>query len=95
MASQNSHHAQCHGLLQNGIGKKNWGHLDKASLDDLLIPSFCYNDEKHTLFDTDVVLRLVANFLQVREAEELSDGGMNGQGDGNYESDGMGSPNQR
>ena len=25
MDSQNSHHAQCHGLLQNGIGKKNWG----------------------------------------------------------------------
>jgi hypothetical protein len=83
--------ASCRMELEKRIG----AHLDKASLDDLLIPSFCYNDEKHTLFHTDVVLRLVANFLQVREAEELSDGGMNGQGDGNYESDGMGSPNQR
>lgn len=82
--------ASCRMELEKRIGS----HLDQASLDDLLIPSFSYNDEKHTLFDTDVVLRLVANFLQVREAEELSDGGMNARGDGNYESDGMGSPNQ-
>ena len=42
--------------------------LDQATLDDLLIPSFSYTGD--TLFDVDIVQRIVINFLQQDETDD-------------------------
>ncbi|KAL2635854.1 hypothetical protein R1flu_007333 [Riccia fluitans] len=67
--------------LERRIGQQ----LEQATLDDLLIPSLSYTGD--TLFDVDIVQRIIVCFLQQNENED-------GQ-DPMYESDGMGSPTQK
>ena len=50
--------------LERRIGMQ----LDQATLDDLLIPSFSYTGD--TLFDVDIVQRIVINFLQQDETDD-------------------------
>ncbi|XP_057866393.1 BTB/POZ domain-containing protein At1g03010 isoform X2 [Cryptomeria japonica] len=53
------------------LEKRFGSRLDQAAVDDLLIPAYSsYKDEGQTLYDTDVVLRIVANFLQFVEEGE-------------------------
>ena len=60
------------------------------TLDDLLIPSLRSKDD--TLFDVDVVHRILVNFSQQDDSEdELEDGDCDGDG---FESDGPDSPSQ-
>ncbi|KAK4795852.1 hypothetical protein SAY86_028178 [Trapa natans] len=61
--------------------------LEMVSLDDLLIPSVRAGD---SMFDTDTVHRVLANFLQRVEEEEEGSG--SGGGNSGYESDAMNSP---
>ncbi|WZZ17090.1 hypothetical protein YC2023_110179 [Brassica napus] len=49
---------KCRTVLEKKIGS----HLEKATLDDLLIPSYSYLNE--TLYDIDLVERLIRHFLQ-------------------------------
>ncbi|KAF8090367.1 hypothetical protein N665_0478s0027 [Sinapis alba] len=49
---------KCRTVLEKKIGS----HLEKATLDDLLIPSYSYLDE--TLYDIDLVERLISHFLE-------------------------------
>lgn len=49
---------ECRTVLEIKIGS----HLEKATLDDLLIPSYSYLNE--TLYDVDLVERLIRHFLQ-------------------------------
>ncbi|KAL3694169.1 hypothetical protein R1sor_007820 [Riccia sorocarpa] len=69
--------------LERRIGQQ----LEQATLDDLLIPSFSYTGD--TLFDVDIVQRILVCFLQQNENEG---GGQDSQS--MYESDRMGSPSQ-
>ncbi|KAG9447475.1 hypothetical protein H6P81_013603 [Aristolochia fimbriata] len=61
-------------------------HLEMASLDDLLIPSFRHAGD--TLFDVDTVHRILVNFSQHDDSEEDMDDGSG------YESDEPHSPSQ-
>ncbi|KAL0847678.1 hypothetical protein Bca101_020924 [Brassica carinata] len=49
---------KCRTVLERKIGS----HLEKATLDDLLIPSYSYLNE--TLYDIDLVERLIRHFLE-------------------------------
>ncbi|WZZ81332.1 hypothetical protein YC2023_101904 [Brassica napus] len=49
---------KCRTVLEKKIGS----HLEKATLDDLLIPSYSYLNE--TLYDIDLVERLIRHFLE-------------------------------
>ncbi|KAJ7536464.1 hypothetical protein O6H91_12G070800 [Diphasiastrum complanatum] len=60
--------------------------LEQATLDDILVPSFSYNGD--TVFDVDLMHRLVVSFLQQQENEEFH----NAQGV--YDSDDLSSPSQ-
>ncbi|EFJ35735.1 hypothetical protein SELMODRAFT_141980 [Selaginella moellendorffii] len=60
--------------------------LDQATLDDLLVPSFSYNGE--TLFDVDIVQRILTNFIQQHENDDLP------EAQTTYESDGLATPTQ-
>lgn len=51
--------------LEKRIGMQ----LEQATLDDLLIPSFSYTGD--TLFDNDIVHRIVVNFLQQDDSDDL------------------------
>lgn len=74
--------------LERRIGSQ-W---DVATLDDLLIPSFRHADD--TLFDVDVVHRILVSFSQQDDSDdEMEDGDGDGDGSG-FESDGPGSPSQ-
>ncbi|KAI3772891.1 hypothetical protein L6452_04085 [Arctium lappa] len=78
--------AACRLDLERRIGSQ----LDVATLDDLLIPSFRHADD--TLFDVDVVHRILVSFSQQDDSDDEMD---NGDGDGSgFESDGPGSPSQ-
>ncbi|BBN10863.1 protein MpNCH1 [Marchantia polymorpha subsp. ruderalis] len=68
--------------LERRIGQQ----LEQATLDDLLIPSFSYTGD--TLFDVDIVQRIIVCFLQQTDNEDVHDP------HSMYESDGMGSPTQ-
>jgi hypothetical protein len=69
--------------LERRIGQQ----LEQATLDDLLIPSFSYTGD--TLFDVDIVQRIIVCFLQQNDNEDANDPHTV------YESDGgMGSPTQ-
>ncbi|XP_010244572.1 PREDICTED: BTB/POZ domain-containing protein At3g08570 isoform X2 [Nelumbo nucifera] len=70
----------CRLELERRIGFR----LDMVSLDDLLIPSVQTGD---SLFDVDVVHRILVNFLQRIEEEEPDESSQYG-----YESEGLGSP---
>ncbi|ESQ45445.1 hypothetical protein EUTSA_v100103161mg, partial [Eutrema salsugineum] len=50
---------KCRTFLERKIGSR----LEKATLDDLLIPSYSYLNE--TLYDVDLVERLVGHFLEI------------------------------
>lgn len=63
MVTYNIHHAQFHGLLLNIIKIYIRSHLDQASLSASLMPSFFYNDDKNTFFDTDVMIFLLEKFV--------------------------------
>lgn len=43
--------------------------LEQATLDDLLIPSFSYTGD--TLFDVDIIQRILVNFLQQDDSDDL------------------------
>lgn len=60
--------------------------LDFAILDDLLIPSFLHTGD--TLFDVDIVHRILVNFLQQDDNQDHMDS------HSGYESDGLSSPSQ-
>ncbi|KVI12308.1 BTB/POZ-like protein [Cynara cardunculus var. scolymus] len=80
--------AACRIDLERRIGSQ----LDIATLDDLLIPSFRHADD--TLFDVDVVHRILVSFSQQDDSDdEMEDGDGDGDGSG-FESDGPGSPSQ-
>ncbi|KAJ9548014.1 hypothetical protein OSB04_020557 [Centaurea solstitialis] len=80
--------AACRLDLERRIGSQ----LDVATLDDLLIPSFRHADD--TLFDVDVVHRILVSFSQQDDSDdEMDDGDGDGDGSG-FESDGPGSPSQ-
>ncbi|KAG0614901.1 hypothetical protein M758_6G212700 [Ceratodon purpureus] len=68
--------------LEKRIGMQ----LEQATLDDLLIPSFSYTGD--TLFDNDIVHRIVVNFLQQDDSDDLQ------VAHPMYDSDGGGSPSQ-
>ncbi|XP_024359528.1 BTB/POZ domain-containing protein At5g48800 [Physcomitrium patens] len=68
--------------LEKRIGMQ----LEQATLDDLLIPSFSYTGD--TLFDNDIVHRIVVNFLQQDDSEDSQ------VAHPMYDSDGGGSPSQ-
>ncbi|XP_024530714.1 BTB/POZ domain-containing protein At5g48800 isoform X2 [Selaginella moellendorffii] len=70
----------CRIELEQRIGMQ----MDQAALDDLLIPSMSFTCD--TLFDVDVVQRLVINFLQHKEKEDSQAGG--------YESESTSPPSQ-
>lgn len=53
--------------LEKRIGMQ----LEQATLDDLLIPSFSYTGD--TLFDVDIVHRILVNFLQQEDNDDLQD----------------------
>ncbi|KAH9328368.1 hypothetical protein KI387_000476, partial [Taxus chinensis] len=73
------------------LEKRFGARLEQATVDDLLVPSYTsYKEEGHTLYDTDVVLRIVANFLQFSEEGEAE--AWDAIGGGGYESDVVGSP---
>ncbi|GLJ46256.1 hypothetical protein SUGI_0974720 [Cryptomeria japonica] len=56
--------------LERRFGRR----LEEASVEDLLVPAYSsYKYEGHTLYDTDVVLRIVGNFLQFAEEEEAEE----------------------
>ncbi|PWA77856.1 SKP1/BTB/POZ domain, NPH3 domain protein [Artemisia annua] len=78
--------AACRTDLERRIGSQ----LDLVTLDDLLIPSLRSKDD--TLFDVDVVHRILVNFSQQDDSEdEMEDGDCDGDG---FESDGPVSPSQ-
>nr|GEX56304.1 BTB/POZ domain-containing protein At5g48800 [Tanacetum cinerariifolium] len=78
--------AACRTDLERRIGSQ----LDLVTLDDLLIPSLRSKDD--TLFDVDVVHRILVNFSQQDDSEnEMEDGDCDGDG---FESDGPDSPSQ-
>lgn len=54
--------------LEKRIGAQ----LHKATLDDLLIPSFGKYEEE-TLFDVDIVHRLIASFIEQQEEDDFED----------------------
>lgn len=68
--------------LERRIGSQ----LDFATLDDLLIPSFLHTGD--TLFDVDIIHRILVNFLQQDDNEDQMDS------HSAYESDGVASPSQ-
>ncbi|KAK1353197.1 BTB/POZ domain-containing protein [Heracleum sosnowskyi] len=68
--------------LERRIGSQ----LDVATLDDLLIPSFCHASD--TLFDVDTVHRILVKFSQQDDSDDdIEDGSLFG-------SDSLGSPSQ-
>ncbi|GKA81228.1 BTB/POZ domain-containing protein [Tanacetum coccineum] len=76
--------AACRTDLERRIGSQ----LDLVTLDDLLIPSLRSKDD--TLFDIDVVHRILVNFSQQDDSEnEMEDDDCDGDG---FESDGPDSP---
>ncbi|KAL9241780.1 hypothetical protein vseg_015846 [Gypsophila vaccaria] len=62
----------CKSALESKIG----GQLDKATLDDLLIPSYSYLNE--TLYDVDCVERILDYFLECYEDGEIEGGNVRG-----------------
>ncbi|CAK9869678.1 unnamed protein product [Sphagnum jensenii] len=56
---------ECRLELERRVGMQ----LEQATLDDLLIPSFS-NTGDHTLFDVDIVHRIIENYLQQEEKED-------------------------
>ncbi|CAK9214616.1 unnamed protein product [Sphagnum troendelagicum] len=56
---------ECRLELERRVGMQ----LEQATLDDLLIPSFS-NTGDHTLFDVDIVHRIIENYLQQEENED-------------------------
>ncbi|CAM6018997.1 unnamed protein product [Sphagnum balticum] len=56
---------ECRLELERRVGMQ----LEQATLDDLLIPSFS-NTGDHTLFDVDIVHRIIDNYLQQDENED-------------------------
>jgi hypothetical protein len=56
---------ECRLELERRVGMQ----LEQATLDDLLIPSFS-NTGDHTLFDVDIVHRIIESYLQQDENED-------------------------
>ncbi|KAH7352094.1 hypothetical protein KP509_19G029600 [Ceratopteris richardii] len=72
---------------QLDLEKRASSQLEKASVDDILIPTFSNGGE--CLFDIDVVQRVLATYLQQEDAQDKA------SSSGIYDTDDIGSPNRR
>ncbi|KAK7277721.1 hypothetical protein RJT34_22736 [Clitoria ternatea] len=81
----------CRSDLERRIGLQ----LDQAILEDILIPTCSHQSTHVTIYDTDSILRIFSNFLNLdEEEEEEEDGHLRDESEMVYDFDSPGSPKQ-
>ncbi|CAJ1969097.1 unnamed protein product [Sphenostylis stenocarpa] len=80
----------CRSDLERRIGLQ----LDQAILEDILIPTNSHQNTHGTIYDTDSILRIFSNFLNLDEDDEEDNSHLRDESEMVYDFDSPGSPKQ-